>query len=347
MNNDTSRRFERKPSVQPIASELQNSLELEGEGYKAVEKSLDNIQEVRLEVASALDSKEDSPSVTHAMEVELVARAQDAAHIFERGSEVRHDSLTTAAVEAANRLLEGAPPLQTTLVKLREAGLCEDLDEVAAELTENHAMLNGSEIGPDITEALAEIDNPEASSDSEIKGLEGGSEKTKQQQDIELLFEDHPELAAIGTKEQYEAHLADVFPESAIKDILYHGTASIFEDFNMRPQTRNGSKFISEAAFFTSDINLAQTYVKDTGELKRVLVNVLNPKIYDTHPRKIDLSLRSLSGEFREKLEAEGYDSVINFRSNGEVAVLKSENIHTLGSKKDVQKFTSYVNTLK
>ena len=40
------------------------------------------------------------------------------------------------------------------------------------------------------------------------------------------MFEQHPELAEIGTKEKYSEYLESIFPESKIKDIVYHQTTS-------------------------------------------------------------------------------------------------------------------------
>ena len=39
---------------------------------------------------------------------------------------------------------------------------------------------------------------------------------------VEELFESNPELASIGTAEQYSQYLDSVFPDSKVKDIVYH-----------------------------------------------------------------------------------------------------------------------------
>jgi hypothetical protein len=41
---------------------------------------------------------------------------------------------------------------------------------------------------------------------------------------VEDLFESNPELASIGTPEQYSAYLDTIFPDSQVKDIVYHDT---------------------------------------------------------------------------------------------------------------------------
>jgi len=49
---------------------------------------------------------------------------------------------------------------------------------------------------------------------------------------VEELFESNPELAKIGTLEQYSQYLDTIFPDSKIKDIVYHGTSQEYRIFN-------------------------------------------------------------------------------------------------------------------
>jgi len=41
---------------------------------------------------------------------------------------------------------------------------------------------------------------------------------------VSELFESNPELASIGTPEQYSQYLDTIFPDSKVKDIVYHGS---------------------------------------------------------------------------------------------------------------------------
>ena len=41
---------------------------------------------------------------------------------------------------------------------------------------------------------------------------------------VEELFNSNPELASIGTPEQYSQYLDSIFPDSEVKDIVYHGS---------------------------------------------------------------------------------------------------------------------------
>jgi len=63
-------------------------------------------------------------------------------------------------------------------------------------------------------------------------------------EDINFVFEQNPDLARIGTKEQYEKYLKTIFPESKVKDIVYHrGPEKIERFYRSKIKTRNGKRF--------------------------------------------------------------------------------------------------------
>ena len=62
------------------------------------------------------------------------------------------------------------------------------------------------------------------------------------------LFDSNPELSEIGTTEQYSAYLDSIFPDSQVKDILYHGTFNKFDKF------KNTKDF---GFHFAKDINIS------------------------------------------------------------------------------------------
>jgi len=91
---------------------------------------------------------------------------------------------------------------------------------------------------------------------------------------IEELFNSIPELANIGTLEQYSQYLDSIFPDSKIKDIVYHGT---YEKFNKFLKEKRGTTTglgtytdpitgekieidSSSAFFFTNNKNAAISY---------------------------------------------------------------------------------------
>jgi hypothetical protein len=91
---------------------------------------------------------------------------------------------------------------------------------------------------------------------------------------IEELFRLRPELAAIGTPQQYTEYINTIFPGSAVKDILYHGTYEFFEEFikdkrgsntgsGTMTDKKRGETFNTDsenAFFFTDNIDTALNY---------------------------------------------------------------------------------------
>lgn len=89
--------------------------------------------------------------------------------------------------------------------------------------------------------------------------------ETKIKEGVDFVFEQNPELAQIGTKEQYSKYLDNIYHDSQIKDIVYHGSASTFDEFD------NTSKDIKSKAygtpdnvvFFTTNYNVAKQYFEN------------------------------------------------------------------------------------
>ena len=58
---------------------------------------------------------------------------------------------------------------------------------------------------------------------------------------ITEVFESYPELTNIGTQEQYSQYLDTIFPDSEVKDILWHSTVDIFDKYS-KSKTKSASK---------------------------------------------------------------------------------------------------------
>ena len=87
---------------------------------------------------------------------------------------------------------------------------------------------------------------------------------------VEELFESNPELSKIGTQEQYSQYLDTIFPDSKVKDIVYHGTGignkeSIMMD-GFSKDMMGGNK-----VFYFADINLS---FKSLGASIPVILNI-------------------------------------------------------------------------
>ena len=76
--------------------------------------------------------------------------------------------------------------------------------------------------------ALAELLNERKSSSSTLNNPAKSINEVKP--GVAEIFQENPELASIGTQEQYSAYLNTIFPDSQVKDIVYHASSEKFEN---------------------------------------------------------------------------------------------------------------------
>lgn len=78
---------------------------------------------------------------------------------------------------------------------------------------------------------------------------------------IDYAFSQSPELASIGSKVQYLQYLSTIFPNSKVKDIVYHGSLNKIEAFD---KTKLGqltqAASAREGFFFTNNPLVAESY---------------------------------------------------------------------------------------
>ena len=173
-------------------------------------------------------------------------------------------------------------------------------------------------------------------------------EKPQIKEGVDFVFEQIPELAYIGTVEQYSEYLDTVFPESKIKDIVYHRTV---EQFNVFDKSR--TKQINGYRFYFSPINTGRygQYVM------QAILNIKNlAEPYNDH------FINNVNKEHPEYTEGKseyfylptqiyvhaskyGYDGVYAFEgtNDDEYSVYEPEQINVLGSECDIENFKKFV----
>jgi hypothetical protein len=187
---------------------------------------------------------------------------------------------------------------------------------------------------------------------------------------VEELFESNPELSSIGTQEQYSQYLDTIFPESKVKDIVYHGVIKGREAYNNilkkgfdfktpRNWDSKKSKFLENdnTGMFFSDRSTGQSYgleltykVNEKGEYEDVAYDNTIPALLDV--QYLDTTKATSSGtaarfyrENKDKSKIGMYG--IEGGSEGEhynYVVFEPEQIHILGSKQDIEGFKKFVN---
>jgi len=107
-------------------------------------------------------------------------------------------------------------------------------------------------------------------------------------QGVQELFDSNPELANIGTPEQYSAYLDSIFPNSKVRDIVYHGANEPIEGekfVKKEGATGKGIWFSGSKKYAQIQMDRAQPSESLIGRKLRgaptmyqVVLNIKNPK---------------------------------------------------------------------
>lgn len=170
-------------------------------------------------------------------------------------------------------------------------------------------------------------------------------EKTQSQ--INDIFEIYPELKTIGTPQQYSQYLNTIFPNSKIKNIVYHGT--------MEHLVPTDGKFKGYVTYFTDVKNYAQTVGANVNKkIVSAVIDIKNPYIAPSEIADVPKEIHD-TDEYTNpriiKSSNNKYDSVIGIdagqKEGRTIAVFEPEQIHVLGSKYDIEQFKKFVSLNK
>ena len=156
---------------------------------------------------------------------------------------------------------------------------------------------------------------------------------------VQELFESNPELANIGTQEQYSQYLDTIFPDSKVKDIVYHYNSSRnnFEKFD--------KSFVGTQSLGSQDSEQGFSFVDN--KLVTRAYGSFNTEIYSL-PEEV---WSTLDENTYKKYDTNIISALINPKQgdwkntqNGwsEMMIKNPDNIHILGSKQDVEGFKSW-----
>lgn len=144
----------------------------------------------------------------------------------------------------------------------------------------------------------------------------------------------------------YSQYLDTIFPDSKIKDIVYHGSPSKHDVFKTIDENAREERFKHRGAMFTSDKN----YVHAFGEnLYSVILNIKNPKILSENT---GINSAFVATQYYSVWNSESIDGVIghdalldldHISEGTEYVVFEPEQIHILGSKQDIEGFKDFV----
>jgi hypothetical protein len=192
------------------------------------------------------------------------------------------------------------------------------------------------------------------------EGVEGVKIEVKP--GVQELFDSNSDLSSIGTPEQYSQYLDGIFPDSKVKDVLYHGVTKGREAYKNILQngflTTNKSNWSNnkdkefKGVFFT-DLPTATSYgVNLEREIRPEEKDFVIPAIVNVETL-LTPKMGLVSGTVT-KLRNENSD-IKNLGIQGEegsegvhenTVVFEPEQIHILGSKQDLDGFREFVKTL-
>ena len=144
---------------------------------------------------------------------------------------------------------------------------------------------------------------------------------------IQEVFNENPELANIGTIEQYSQYLSTIFPNSKVKNIVYRGG-------NL------GTKQPQDVEAFTTNKSYAEyRAAQNKAQVYPAILNIQESKLLDKK------EIRTLSLD-RDEFEYQDYgftDNKDQTKQLGNFYTVKENNRHILGSKQDIENFANFV----
>ena len=179
---------------------------------------------------------------------------------------------------------------------------------------------------------------------------------------INDVFELHPELSNIGSKQDYINYLTTIFPDSQLKDILFHGSnkrieeVKEFQDVEREEQMDypiEDGIFFSREKEYSGNSHPAEEYGK---VITAAIVNIKNPeKGYETDAfrgRRRNKKSDAIFGTYvrtqkedTEKQKARAKQRLEAFKPENHniVVVFKPSQVHLLGNEKDLGMFKEFV----
>lgn len=186
---------------------------------------------------------------------------------------------------------------------------------------------------------------------------------------VKELFNENPEFSKIGTQQQYSAYLDTIFPDSKVKDIVYHGSPNKEIQSFLSPEKEGYQKqettTTGVAGIYFSNkkevADLYQDFKKEgiKGKTYPAVINAKRPLVVGdkatdgfTEGTFGASALWNIQKGVLQGLRKAGIDAIKTgeyasktsaIGENTEIAVFEPEQIHILGSKQDIEGFKNWV----
>lgn len=169
---------------------------------------------------------------------------------------------------------------------------------------------------------------------------------------IKELFKSNSKLAEVGTEEQYSKYIDSIFPDTKVKDIVYHGSKTKKPtDIFVETFVGKNHKILGagKGFYFTKDFN----YSKIFGETTFSIINITNPTDFNSNDydttEELEAATRELSSkgdgviDSRENFYYPKGEEKLKLSSSPDYIVFKPEQIHILGNQQDIEGFKEFV----
>ncbi|HBA36657.1 TPA: hypothetical protein DCZ15_02160 [Candidatus Falkowbacteria bacterium] len=166
-------------------------------------------------------------------------------------------------------------------------------------------------------------------------------EKPQIKEGVDFAFEQNPELAEIGTKEQYSEYLDTIFPDSKVRDIVYHASSNKIEKFR---DNMFGTYFSYSPiqGVYGDVINNVLLNIKSLLIMPKPEDSTEEKVIYDKEYRSYNNPSFSPEGARIYKYDASVESSTVT-KEGIQIKVRNPEQIHILGSEQDIENFKKFV----
>jgi hypothetical protein len=152
--------------------------------------------------------------------------------------------------------------------------------------------------------------------------------------DVNFVFKQHPELKNIGTPEQYSQYLDTIFPNSKVKNVVYHAGSNKIETFR---ENHFGVYF-----------GFSPTMLGFGNVINSAIVNTINPLIRPNPDDSVEIKQKYNIESRRYYENTRTYDSSIESstttKEGVQLKINTPEQIHVLGTNKDLEGFKNYLN---
>ncbi len=179
------------------------------------------------------------------------------------------------------------------------------------------------------TEGFPTFSAMPSSSEEESNFLE------KNMASLQKIFDINPELAEIGSLDQYAAYVEKIFPNSLVKNIVWHGSKKHFNEFKRKIFNFFGLK-LSHGLYFGEKYEHSEVFAGEKGKLFPAKISIERPNKPIMKVTGIPFNTNKGNGYI-------GKDFIDrNVGLVDEYVVFDPYQIHILGDSKDARAFKEW-----